>query len=95
MHGFPNTRGRKKSKRTRVGTDVQRRGDKDAVPDVGPRAMSQVVTEPCQLDALDVLVGDTERVVHVSEVGRHESGEVPHAWQRACHCQSALAVCRI
>lgn len=76
------TRGRKKSERARVRVDVQRRGDKDAIPDVRPRAVPQVMTEPRQLDALDVLVGDAERVVHVSEVGRHESGEVPNAWPR-------------
>ena len=60
--------------------DVQRRGDKDAVPDVGPRTVSEVMTQPCQLDTLDVLVRDTERAVHVPQVGCHESGEVAHAF---------------
>ena len=59
------TRRRKKSRMTRIGVDVQCHGDKDAIPDVRPRAVSQVVIEPCQLDALGVLVGDTEGVVHL------------------------------
>lgn len=64
--------------------DVQGRRDKDAVPDVGPRTVSEVVTQPRQLDALDVLVRDAERAVHVSEVCRHEPGEITHAWPGAC-----------
>lgn len=50
-----------------------------------PRAVSKVMTQPCQLDALDVLVCDPKGVIHVSEVCCHESSEVAHAWQSACH----------
>ena len=92
------TRGRKKSRMTHVGVDVlvQCHGDKDAIPDVRPRAVSQVMIEPCRLDALGVLVGDTEGVVHLRWVAMSRA-RYPRPATRVplWYCQSGYAVWRI
>ena len=44
--------------------------------------MTEVVAQPGELDARNVLIGDAERLVHVAQMGGQEAGEVTHACDR-------------